>query len=157
MISIDLRGAERFLETSRKFRGSLTRTISRSLGRGLRKTAAKTRRDLRGLGMVRGITRSTWGRRKENRLTARVKPIRLRIGGEGVEAALGLYGFAAALEGGGRLVPHTIHVGGRAIRHPGARVERHGFGGSNLRRDDRAILQQLDQDVGELVGRLYGL
>ena len=157
MIAIDLHGAEQFLANNRRFRGQLTRTVSRSLAKSLGKTAAATRRDIRGVDVALGITRSPWGKRKENRLTSRVKVIKLRLGAEGVEAAIGLYGYADVIEEGGRIVPHTIQLRGRTLQHPGAVVAKHGFGAAHLRRDSGAILRQLDEDIGQLVNRIYGL
>lgn len=155
---IDMRGAEKFLEGNKRFRGQLGRTVSRSLKRSLGRTSGRIRKDLRGLGIVQGITRSTWGKSQANRLTARVKAINLRLSSEReIEAAVGLYGYPAVLETGGRLVPHEIFVRGRAIKHPGATVGGYGLGRSNLRRDETVILGQLDRDVSDLVSRVYGL
>jgi hypothetical protein len=168
---IDLRGFEELAKSNEDFRRQIGRTVTRSLGRGLRKTAASIRRDLSGLPIVKGITRSTWGRKKENTLGTRVKWTRGGWDEEGAVAALGLYGYPAVLEDGGRFKAHQIPIPGKFIArrkgqrgrsrrayiaHPGAAVAGHGFGGSNLRRDEGAILAQLDQDIGELLKSVYG-
>jgi hypothetical protein len=168
VITIDLRGADKVFEHNRKFRAQVIGTVARSFGRGMRKTTASIRRDLQGLGAVRGITRSRWGRDARNRLSARVKTYGLRIrratnldADQEARMAIGLYGYAAVLEDGGRTVPHEIIMrtrrGTKAVRHPGSTLPGHGFGGSNLRRDESAIVSQLDRDVGELLARIYGV
>lgn len=155
--ALEIRGVRELLKRNEKFQRQLTRTVSRSLSRSLRKTASATRRGLRAVSIARGITRSAWGKRKENRLTARVKPIRLRLGAAGAEVALGLYGFAAVLERGGRLVPHAIRARGRSFRHPGAAAPGYHTGAANLRRDRGEILQRVDADVKKLLEDVYGL
>ncbi len=88
--------------------------------------------------------------------------------------AIGLYGYAGVFEEGGRIVPHSIVMGarlsspsrkgirrrikgtGRTVRHPGAVVPGHGFGGSNLRHNETAILAELDRDIEALLRDTYG-
>ncbi len=163
MIEIDLRGAEKFLATSRRFRGALTGTIYRSLKRSMRRPVVDARREVLGSPVVDRIRRTPWGRRKENRLTARVKRFGPSIDGKTVTVGMGIYGAPAAAGTGDRIVPHDIAINqgshaGLVIHHPGARIlSQHGVGRSGLSRHESEILRQLNEDVGQLVERLYGL
>lgn len=163
MIKIDLHGAQRFLETSRRFPRALTGTIYRSLKRSLRKPVTATRREVRASATVRAIQKTPWGRDPRNRLTARVKRIGPTIDGTSVAAGIGIYGAPAAAGTGDRIIPHDIPIArgshaGLVIHHPGARVlSQHGVRRDHIRRYEGEILRQLDKDVGDLVERMYGL
>ncbi len=179
MITVDLRGADKVFERNRRFRSQITGTIVGSLRRSLRKTEKNIQADLRGLPIVQGILRGKWARLKRNQLGARVKTITLQVGENKpeIEAAIGLYGYPAVLEEGGQFLQHMIYVapgrttrrprnwkkrttfehGAYSVKHPGARVSGHGFGGSNFHRNESATLYQLDKDVSELMARIYGV
>jgi hypothetical protein len=79
--------------------------------------------------------------------------IRIRAREQQIEAGLYLKGMAKLIEAGGRIKAHRIGKG----MHPGADVRAHGFGASNLRRDEGGILAALDTDVGKLLTESYGL
>ena len=182
MIQVELRGYEKLLEGNERFQRAVTSTLYRSLMRGLRPVAEGTRDSYLGVPMFRHIAESKWGRKRGNAPGSRIKVSRARgqIVGAGAaqgaefEAAIGLYGYAGVFEEGGRLAPHTIVLGGRlsspsrtgrprrikgtgrVIRHPGSTVARHGFGGSNLRHNESAILAELDRDIEALLHEAYG-
>lgn len=154
MIAIDLKGAEDLVESSERFRKGFTRAVDHSFRRSLRKTATATRKDIAGQS---GFGRSVWGQRSEwgrsVKLSKIVGLIRLRIRDEHVEAGLYLRGMAKVIEEGGRVKPHRF---GKGV-HPGAAVRAHGFGRSNLERDETRILSTLEADVGDHLEKSYGL
>jgi hypothetical protein len=157
VISIDLKGAEQFIAKSRKARGLFTRTVYRSLKRSLRKPATERRRTTRTVPMIRAMLRSPWGKKDRNRLTSRVKVIGPWVEGNAINAGIGMYGYAASVRTGDRIPPHVIPTrSGGAIRHPGARVIPQ-IGGSRDFREVNAVLRQLEQDVHEMLERVYGL
>ena len=157
MISIDLKGAEQFIAKSRKARGLLTRTVVRSLRKSLRKPATERRRMTRSVPMVRAILRTPWGKRKDERLTARVKVLSPRSEGNTVNAGIGMYGYPAAARIGEGVRPHVIPTrSGGSFKHPGTRVMTQ-IGGSRGFPEVGEILRQLERDVHEMLGRVYGL
>lgn len=153
----DIRGIPELVAKNKRFAKYLLGTARRSLKKGLSKTATSVRREYRGDLMVHRIALSPWGKLKGNRLTQRIKALKLRITKDDeVAVGLGLYGYAAVSETGDRIPAHVIRVRGRLILHPGAAMVRHGFGGSAVRRDEDAILRQLDEDLNEVIRKVYG-
>lgn len=163
MIDIDLHGMEALLESSKRFRRGLTRTIANSLRRGVRKTITDTKRDIR---TGSGIGVAVWGR-KPSGLNKIVTLIRVRADEAQVVTGIKLKGLALLIEQGGQIAPHKIRIGSfidsrgrhmpaRTVQHPGGPVRAHGFGGSNLRRDEDRILNTLADDVGKWLGQAYG-
>jgi hypothetical protein len=164
MIEIDLHGAEAFLESSKRFRNGLRRTIENSLRRGIRKTITATKTDIR---TDSGLGRTIWGRKPAG-LNKLVTLIRVRGGETAIETGMKLKGLPRLIEQGGQIRPHAIRIRAftdrlgrrmppRTVQHPGAPVRAHGFGGSNLRRDENHILQALSDDVGRWLEAAFGL
>ena len=149
--SIEIRGVRSTLFLSEEFRRYFPRTVERGAKRGLSKTATKIRRAVRGTPIGGHIVRSAWGKKKQNRLSARVKVLKPRRGsGRDIEFLVGLYGYAAVLETGGRIVPHSI---GR-ISHPGHDVPAHRFGAPAMRSDAGDVARSIDAEIKKLIRSL---
>lgn len=164
MIEIELRGAEALIESSKRFRNGMRRTVENSLRRGVRKTITDTKRDIR---TGSGIGRKIWGRNASG-LNKLVTLIRVRASETAIETGIKFKGLPRMIEEGDQIRPHAIKVGpytdslgrsmpARTLQHPGAPVRAHGFGGSNLRRDEGHILDTLAGDVGRWLGATFGL
>lgn len=156
MIGIELRGAETFVNASRKARARLKRTVYRSLNKSLSKPATARRRMTRAQPMIAAIARSAWGKRDKNKLTARVKVIGPWVRDNAVNAGIGMYGYAAAARTGDRIVPHAIRHGSVTIMHPGARIVPQISGGRTLT-EAPTVLLQLNEDVGKMLKATYGV
>lgn len=159
MITIDLKGAEQFIAKSRKARGLFTRTVVRSLRKSLQKPVSDRRRTTRGVPMIRAMLRTPWGKGGRGKLSSRVKFF-MTVKGNTVVAGVGMYGYAAAVRTGDRIVPHTIPTrSGGMIEHPGARLfpQISGARSASLSAEAPEILRQLERDVHEMLERVYGL
>lgn len=145
---IEIRGVRDTLFLTEKFRRYYPRTVVRGAKRGLSKVATKVRGDVRGTPIGGHIVRSAWGKEKRNRLTARVKVIQPRLGDDrNIKLAVGLYGYAAVLEDGGRIVAHTV----RGKPHPGAQVPAYRFGQATMRSNQGEVARAIDAEVGKLI------
>lgn len=164
MIEIELRGHEAIIESSKRFRNGLRKTMENSLRRGVRPTIADTKRDIR---TSSGLGRTIWGKNSSG-LNKLVTLIRVRGNEAQVETGIKFKGLPRMIEEGGQIRPHAIKIGpytdslgrnmpARTLQHPGAPVRAHGFGGSNLRRDEGHILETLAGDVGRWLGATFGL
>ena len=156
MISIDLKGAEKFLVNSRKARGLFTRTVYNSLKSSLRKPVRDRQGMTKGHPMIGNITSSPWGKKDRNKITSRVKRIGPWVEGNTVNAGIGMYGYAAAARTGDKIIPHAIPRGLSVIQHPGARVMPQISGGRDFR-EIPAVLRQLETDLHRMLDKYYGL
>lgn len=164
MIEIELRGAEALIAASKRFRNGLRKTVENSLRRGVRKTIKDTKRDIQ---TGSGIGRTIWGKNPVG-LSKLVTLIRVRGSETAIETGMKLKGLPRMIEEGGQIRPHRIpiraftdslgrNMPARTVQHPGAPVRAHGFGGSNLQRDESHILETLAGDVGRWLEATFGL
>lgn len=161
MIAIDVRGIAPLLASSRRARSIFTRTVWQSLKRSMRKPITRRRKMTRMQPMVQAILRTPWGKRKENRVTRRVKQYGPKIEGNTVNAGIGMFGYAAGVRGAGdhgaRIIQHIIPTRGGVIRHPGAAISPQITGGRTWAGEDTEILRQLEIDIHAMIEKVYGL
>ncbi len=168
MITIDDRGFEAVARGNAAFLRQAAKVLKNSLTRTLRRTATTVRQDIRSQS---GLGRSVWGEKASGltrqKLVTIIKP---RAGGDSIETGLSFRGLPKLIEEGGTIKAHAIRpskgkllvfevngkiVAARAVRHPGARVRAHGFGGSALRRNETAIAEDLNRSLQNLVNQAY--
>lgn len=167
-ITLDLRGAEELIGTSRKIQGLIGRTTLNAMRRVVRRRITTTKKRIR---TESGLGTSIWGK-KGSGLEKMVTLIKARLTPETIETGIKLKGLPKLLETGGRTKAHDITsksgvlgpwtfngrmMFAKTVKHPGSTIRPHGIAEAELKAAGPEVVREVDAALGKLVGNASGL